>query len=173
MAGGRFTITQITGSVFPPIPDLFGPSHIWLPQVLVGLPACPTWQDYSTCCFRSHMEGRCSEGKATQQATSLAKSVKSGSLAFLSSDSLCKLFLFSFCRPGFIPVHWENKPSRCRGRIKMEIPFKALGLRHGRPARTWHWECRDSSRVCWETKGCVCAMELLWPILHWLPVWDF
>lgn len=36
------------------------------------------------CCCRSGVEGRCSEDKATQQATSLGKSVKCESLAFLS-----------------------------------------------------------------------------------------
>lgn len=116
------------------------------------------------------MEGRCSEDEATQQATSLAKSVKYESLALLSSDCICKLFLFPFSWPGFVPVRCENKrsqPNICRKRIKMEIPFKALGLRHGTPARSWHWECRHSSRVCWETMGCGCAMELLWPIPHW------
>lgn len=90
-----FTITQITGNVFPPVPGLFGHRNICLPQVLVGLSACPTWQlfwVYSRClfcsilCCKSDMEGRCSEGKATQRATSLAKSVR----AWL----FCPLILF-------------------------------------------------------------------------------
>lgn len=128
--------------------------YLWVClSVLAG--SCSQWV-YSMC-NRSDMQGRCIEDKAIQ-ATSLAKSMKCESLAFLSSDSVCKIFLFPFSRPGFIPVLCENKqswPNICRGRIKMEIPFKALGLRHGMPARTWHWDCRHSSRMCWETKGSV------------------
>lgn len=48
----------------------------------------------------------------------------------------------------------------------MEIPFKASGLEHGTPARNRHWECRSSSRVCLETVGHICAIELVWPVLH-------
>lgn len=48
----------------------------------------------------------------------------------------------------------------------MEIPFKASGLEHGTPARKRHRECRSSSRVCSETVGCICAIEMVWPVLH-------
>lgn len=106
------------------------PWSFWPQQYLVTTGtcgfACPTCQVYSICCCKSHMEGRCSEEKATQQASSQAKSVNCESLAFLSSDSVCKLFLFSFCRPGFIPVHCENKPDICRERIKNGNPIQSL-----------------------------------------------
>lgn len=89
------------------------------------------------------------------------------SLAFLSSTSisLCNFFLFYFW-PEFIPVHCKNKPNICKRRIKMEIPFKALGLEHGVPVRNQHQQCRSSLRISSETVGCICATKLVWPTLY-------